>query len=69
MQLEDRGIPTVVVTTTGFLELTNACASAFGLPDARIVVIEHPLGGIEEPAVLARAATIVEDVLRLWVRS
>jgi hypothetical protein len=56
----------VVVTTTGFRNLTVQCALAFGLPEARIVTVEHPLGGIEEAAVLRRAHGIVEDVLRLW---
>jgi hypothetical protein len=60
-------VPTVVVTTTGFHHLTTEVAGALGVPDARIVVIEHPLGGIEAPLVLARAATIVEEVLGLWV--
>jgi hypothetical protein len=66
VQLEDAGIPTVVVTTTGFHNLTVQVAHALGLPEARIVVIEHPLGGIEQPAVLSRASTITEEVLRLW---
>jgi hypothetical protein len=56
----------VVVTTTGFHNLTVQCADAFGLPEARIVVVDHPLGGIHEDAVLQRASSIVEDVLRLW---
>lgn len=58
----------MVVTTTGFLALTMQMAVTLGLPDARVVVIEHPLGGIEEPAVLARAATITEQVLELWTK-
>ena len=66
MQLEDAGIPTVVVTTTGFRNLTEQVALALGVPDARMVVIDHPLGGIEEPAVLVRAQSVIEDVLRLW---
>jgi hypothetical protein len=59
----------VVVTTTGFENLTRQVATALGLPGARIVTIAHPLGGIEEDAVLARAATIVEDVMDLWTSS
>ncbi len=55
-----------MVTTPHFLNLTQQCARAFGLPEARIAVVEHPIGGIEEPAVLDRARSIVEDVLRLW---
>ncbi len=67
MQLEDRGIPTVVVTTRGaFHHLTLQCAAALGVPDARIVVVEHPLGGIGPEPVLARARSIVEEVLSLW---
>jgi hypothetical protein len=56
----------VVVTTTGFHNLTVQVAKALGLPEARMVVIDHPLGGIETDAVLARAATIVESVLVQW---
>jgi len=69
VQLEDAGIPTVVVTTTGFHNLTVQVAHALGLPEARIVVVEHPIGGIETPAVLDRAASITEEVLRLWTSS
>jgi hypothetical protein len=60
-------VPTVVVTTPNFLNLAQQCAKAFGLPNARIVVVEHPISGIEEPAVLERARSIIEDVLGLWV--
>ena len=56
----------MVVTTTGFHNLTVQVAKALGLPEARMVVIDHPLGGIETAAVLARAATIVESVLVQW---
>lgn len=57
-----------MVTTTGFQNLTEQVAQAFRLPDARIVVVEHPIGGIEDPAVIARAQSIVEDVLSLWTK-
>ena len=56
-----------MVTTPNFLNLTQQCAKAFGLPDARIAIVEHPIGGIEEPAVLERARSITEDVLGFWV--
>jgi hypothetical protein len=61
-------LPTVVVTTTAFLPLTKQTLKTLGISDGRFVVIEHPLGGIEEPAVLARAETITEQVLELWTR-
>jgi hypothetical protein len=55
-----------VTTEGGFHHLSRQVAAAIGMSDARMVVVEHPLGGIEEPAVLARAQSVVEDVLRLW---
>jgi hypothetical protein len=55
-----------VTTEGGFHHLSTEVAAAIGLPQARMVVVEHPLGGVEEPAVLARAQSVVEDVLRLW---
>ena len=57
-----------MVTTTGFQNLTEQVAQAFRLPDARIVVVDHPIGGIEAPAVIARAQSIVEDVLSFWTK-
>ena len=56
----------LVTTTGGFHNLSQQVAAAFGLPQARMVVVEHPLGGVEEPGILARAESVVEDVLRLW---
>ena len=56
----------MVLTTTAFLHLTREVAGALGLPEARIVVVPHPIGGIEEPEALDRARSIVEQVLDLW---
>ena len=56
----------VLTTKGGFHNLTIQVATAFGLPDARMVVVEHPLGGVEEEVIVGRAHTIVEEVLRLW---
>ena len=56
----------MVLTTIGFLNLTEQVARAIGLPGARVVVVPHPIGGIGEDAVLDRARGIVEEVLALW---
>jgi hypothetical protein len=58
-------VPTVVVATTSFAALAHQMADTFGLPEARIAVVEHPLGGIDEDAVRARAEEAVEQVLEL----
>jgi hypothetical protein len=56
----------VLTTHGGFRHLTEQVAAAFGLPDPRIVAVEHPLGGVEEDVIIGRAHSIVEEVLRLW---
>jgi hypothetical protein len=37
----------VVVTTTQFAPIASTMASNFGLPDARTLVLDHPIGGTE----------------------
>ena len=49
------------MTTTAFLELTNHVIDSFGLPTARIACIPHPLGGISDGEVDAKARVIVEN--------
>ena len=44
----------MVVATTPFAALAHSVADAFGLPDARIVVVEHPLGGTDADAIQRR---------------
>jgi hypothetical protein len=56
------------VTTTNFAALTDRVARNFGLPDCRVVVVEHPLGGTDEAAILARADAAVEPIVRLFTR-
>jgi hypothetical protein len=41
-------------------------AKNFGLPDCRVVVVEHPLGGTDEAAILARADAAVERIIGLF---
>ncbi len=65
VQLEHRRVPTVVATTTGFCDLTRRVAAGFGLPDARIAVFPHPLGGTPDATILAWADAAVDDVIAL----
>ena len=59
------GRPTVLLATSRFLDFARESAIGYGLPTARIAMIEHPLGGIGEREVEARSAAGVEEVLRL----
>ena len=63
--MEMAGTPTVLVATASFESLASGVAETLGLPDLRIVSVEHPLGGIDENAVLDRADAAVEPALRL----
>jgi hypothetical protein len=56
----------VVVATEAFAALARRVAEANRLPQARIAVVAHPLGGISEEAVLARAERAVEEVIALF---
>jgi len=63
--LEAAGRPTVVVATTAFEALAREAARAYGLPDARIATVEHPIGGIGQEPLLARAEVLADAVLAL----
>jgi hypothetical protein len=43
LRLEQRGIPTAVVGTSPFLDEALEQARVLGMPDYRIVTIEHPI--------------------------
>ena len=53
IELEAAGKPAVVVTTTKFEPIADTLSASFGLPDTRLLVLPHPIGGTDEPT-LAR---------------
>jgi phosphoserine phosphatase len=65
VRLEAAGVPTVLVATASFAALARQVADSYGLPQARIAVVEHPLGGILEADVVDRAERVVDEVLSL----
>lgn len=69
VQLEELDVPAVVATTTGFVDLTRRVASGFGLPDARIAVFPHPLGGTPDETILTWADAAVDEVIELLTRT
>ena len=54
------------MATSAFERLAREEARAQGLPDARIAVVPHPLGGSSDEALLARADAAVDEVLALF---
>ena len=55
----------MVFTTTKFELLTNKIAANFGLPDARIVTVDHPLGATDPEIILTWADAAVDAVIAL----
>jgi len=57
-------VPCVVLGTDEFSPLARAQVTAKGLPGLPVVTVSHPIGGIPAATVAAKAAGIVERVLR-----
>ena len=66
IELEKAGRPTVVVTTTRFEPIALTMASSFGLPDTRILVLPHPLGGTDEATLHNWADAATESLINLY---
>ena len=56
----------MVVATAAFAELARQEAAAQGIPDARIAVVPHPIGGVAEARLLERADAAVDEIVALF---
>ena len=65
IEWEKLGRPSVVVTTTQFELIANSMSVHFGLPDARKLVLPHPLGGTGAVTLAAWADAAVDDAIAL----
>jgi len=65
IEFEKAGRPAVVVTTTEFRTVAETMAQHFGLPELRIVVLPHPIGGTDTDTLAAWAQEAVDTVLAL----
>jgi hypothetical protein len=64
-ELRKRGLVTAVVTSTAFRKLGETQAKIFGVPDLPLLVIEHPLGGIDIDSVKARADAAAPQLVKV----
>ena len=64
--LERRGKPAIVLVTTAFLALARKEATAYGMPELRIVEIPHPLGGASAVEVGRYAQQAVAGIEQLF---
>jgi hypothetical protein len=53
-------VPTVVVGTDEFLQLAQLESKARGMPDLRLAITKHPIGGLKPEQVAAKADAMIE---------
>ena len=64
MELEKRGVRTVVVGTDRFRRLGEVERRSLGMPDLTMAIAEHPLGGLQSEQLLAKADGLLEQVVQ-----
>jgi hypothetical protein len=64
-ELRKRGLVTAVVCSTAFQKLGETQAKIFGVPDLPLLIIAHPLGGLDLESVRARAQIATPQLVKL----
>ena len=64
-ELRKRGLVTAVVCSNAFLKLGQTQAKIFGVPDLPLLVIQHPLGGLDIDSVKGRAEVATPQFVKL----
>ena len=65
IQLRQRGVPAAVICSEPFIPLVRTQARVFRDPDLPMIVIKHPLGGIDRNEVSSRAAQALPQLVEL----
>ena len=64
-ELRKRGLVTAVVCSTAFQKLGQTQAKIFGVPDLALLIIPHPLGGLDIDSVKGRADAATLQLVKL----
>ena len=59
-------MPAVVIASEDFEEFAHSSAQALGLPEARILIVPHPIGGVADEILRQRAEAGAEQVISLF---
>ena len=62
---EKRGIPAAPIATHQFVNMGRASAEAQGMPDYPFVVMEHPIGRLEDDELRRKAEAVLPEVVKL----
>ena len=63
MELEKRGVRTVVVGTDRFKRLGEVERRSLGMPELTMAIAEHPLGGLLAENLLSKADGLLDQVV------
>ena len=63
MELEKRGVRTVVVGTDRFKRLGDLERKSLGMPDLTMAIAKHQLGGLQPQKLLAKADCLLNQVV------
>ena len=63
MELEKRGVRTVVVGTDRFKRLGDLERKSLGMPDLTLAIAEHPLRGLQPQKLLTKADGLLDQVV------
>ena len=64
-ELRKRGLVTAVICSEPFLKLGKNQSRVFGVPDLPLLIIAHPLGGLDLEGVKGRATQAIPQVLEI----
>ncbi len=64
-ELRKRGLVTAVILSGPFLNLGKNQSRVFGVPDLPLLLIPHPLGGLDLDGVKGRARHAVPQVVSI----
>ena len=64
-ELRKRGLVTAVICSEPFLKLGKNQSRVFGVPDLPLLLIPHPLGGLDLAGVQGRAGHAIPQVLNI----
>ena len=68
MHFEIQGIPAVAIASEPFADAAATQAAALGLPDARSVLVSHPIQDANDQEMRDRADAAVEAVIQALTR-
>ena len=64
-ELRKRGLVTAVILSEPFLQLGKHQSRVFGVPDLPLLLIPHPLGGLDLDGVKGRAQHAIPQIFEI----